>query len=32
VGSTPAEFRKVIAGEALRWRRLVDERGLRTVQ
>jgi tripartite-type tricarboxylate transporter receptor subunit TctC len=32
VGSTPAEFGKVIASEASRWRRLVDERGLRSVQ
>ena len=32
VGSTPAEFRTEIAAQAVRWRRLVDERGLRSVQ
>ena len=32
IGSTPAAFRKEIAAQAVRWRRLVDERGLRTVQ
>jgi len=32
VGSTPAEFRTEIAAQASRWRRLVDERGLRSVQ
>jgi len=32
VGSTPAEFRTEIAAQTARWRRLVDERGLRTVQ
>ena len=32
VGSSPAEFRKEIASQAVRWRRLVDERGLRAVQ
>ena len=32
VGSSPGEFRKEIASQAVRWRRLVDERGLRGVQ
>ena len=32
VGSSPVEFRTEIASQASRWRRLVDDRGLRSVQ